>query len=117
MNGKSPADRAAELVSGTKLADVAVRRKLAAGGRDAIEKSDDAMIKLAQLVDQPSRAVRKPTTSKSRSRYDKPTAKSPGAVQSRGENNFPDATFTLRLAFGQVRGYSDQGRTLAPGRL
>ena len=44
MAGKSPEQRAAELVQGTKLADVAVRRKLAEGGLQAIEacgRSDD----------------------------------------------------------------------------
>ena len=33
LAGKSPARAAAELVKGTKLADVAVRKKLAEGGK------------------------------------------------------------------------------------
>ena len=48
MAGKSPNERAAELVGGTKLADVKVRRQLAEGGLSAIEASDDPMIKLAR---------------------------------------------------------------------
>ena len=58
MAGKSPEQRAAELVRGTKLADVAVRRQLADGGIKAIEASEDPMIRLARLVDKPAREVR-----------------------------------------------------------
>ncbi len=49
----SPSGRAAQLISGSKLADVAVRKQLAAEGRSAIEASDDPMIVLARLVDGP----------------------------------------------------------------
>ncbi|HEY5313876.1 MAG TPA: S46 family peptidase, partial [Pirellulales bacterium] len=31
-----------------------------------------------------------------------------------GQNTYPDATFTLRLAFGQVRGYDELGRRMPP---
>ncbi len=58
MAGKSPQQRAAELIGGTKLADVAVRRQLAAGGIAAIEASQDPMIRLARLVDVPARNLR-----------------------------------------------------------
>ena len=54
LDGKSPQDRAAELIRGTKLKDVAVRRELAKGGIAAIRASDDPMIKLALLVDGPA---------------------------------------------------------------
>ena len=47
------------LITGTKLADVAVRKKLADGGQKAIDASNDPMIELARLVDAPARAVRK----------------------------------------------------------
>ena len=59
LQGKSPQARADELVRGTRLKDVAVRKKLAEGGRSAIEGSNDPMILLARLVDPPSREVRK----------------------------------------------------------
>ena len=54
LDGRSPRDRAAELVRGSKLRDVAVRRKLAQGGKAAIEASKDPMIQLALLVDGPA---------------------------------------------------------------
>src|SRR5439155_18494249 len=47
LAGKSPAARAAELIAGTKLIDPAERKKLAAGGKEAVEKSQDPMVRLA----------------------------------------------------------------------
>ena len=31
-----------------------------------------------------------------------------------GDNGYPDATFTLRLAFGQVKSYREDGSVIAP---
>ena len=59
LAGKSPRDRAAELIHGTKLRSVEDRKRLAAGGVKGIEASADPMIQLALLVDPKSRAVRK----------------------------------------------------------
>src|SRR5262249_17778209 len=59
LEGRRPAEAARQLVQGTKLADVEVRRKLAAGGPAAIEASDDPMIKLALAVDAEARRLRK----------------------------------------------------------
>ena len=66
LQGKSPQARADELVRGTRLKDVAVRKKLAKGGRSAIEGSNDPMILLARLIDPPAREVRKNLRRKSR---------------------------------------------------
>ena len=62
LAGKSPRDRATELVHGTKLKDVAVRKQLADGGMKAIDASNDPMVELAKLVDSPARRVRRPRT-------------------------------------------------------
>ena len=95
------AERAAELVSGTKLKDVAVRKKLYEGGKEAIDAANDPMIELARLVDPEARAVRKIIESEveesQRQAYAK-IAKVKFALE--GTNTYPDATFTLRLAFG-----------------
>ncbi len=115
MANMSPAGRAAELINGSKLADVKVRKQLAEGGKSAIEASDDPMIALARLVDPPARKLR--TTYENnveeplRQAYAK-IARSRFAIE--GESTYPDATFTLRLAFGQVKGYTDQGRKMPP---
>ncbi len=58
LAGKSPRERAYELVSGTKVKDVAVRKKLYEGGKAAVDAADDPMIALAKLVDPKARAVR-----------------------------------------------------------
>src|SRR6266851_8030277 len=59
LAGKSPQQRAYELVSGSKLNDVKVRKQLYEGGAKAIDESTDPMIALAKLVDSSARAVRK----------------------------------------------------------
>jgi hypothetical protein len=111
LAGKSPRDRAAELISGSKLKDVALRKKLFEGGKAAVEACDDPMIALAKLIDGDARAVRKFYEEKvdepQRQAYAK-LAKARFAVY--GTGIFPDATFTLRLAFGQVKGYQENGK-------
>ena len=113
MDDMSPAARAAQLISGTQLADVDFRKRLAAGGRSAIESSDDPMIALARTVDPKAREARKLYEDKVeeplRQAYAK-IAKAKFAVE--GTSTYPDATFTLRLAFGQVKGYEEQGKRI-----
>ncbi len=113
LDGKSPRARAAELVGGTKLADVAVRKQLAEGGTAAIDASSDPMIAFAKLVDAPARALRKAYEE----RVDEPLrqgyaklARARFAVYK--DSVYPDATFTLRLAFGEVKGYEEDGRKI-----
>lgn len=115
LDGKSPIDRATELVRGSKLADVEARRKLVDGGRKAVEASDDPMIRLARLVDEPARKVRKEYEEEvdepQRQAYAK-IAKAQFALY--GDKIYPDATFTLRLAFGTVKGYRERGEKIPP---
>jgi hypothetical protein len=115
LAGQSPPVRAAQLIRTTRLGDVALRKRLAAGGRQAVDRSDDPMIRLARLVDGPARAVRKTYEEEveepQRQAYAK-VAKARFALF--GTNVYPDATFTLRLAFGVVKGYRDRGETLPP---
>ena len=59
LNGKTPEARAAELIDGTKLADVEYRKELAKGGREAIAASTDPMIVVARMVDAKAREVEK----------------------------------------------------------
>ncbi|HEX8070423.1 MAG TPA: S46 family peptidase [Pyrinomonadaceae bacterium] len=115
LQGKTPAERAAELVRGTRLADVNYRKELAAGGKAAVDKSDDALIQLARAIDPEARALRKryddDVASVERTAY----AKIAGALfDIEGTQLYPDATFTLRLAYGVVKGYEENGRAVAP---
>jgi hypothetical protein len=110
MAGKSPEQRASELIRGTKLADVALRHKLADGGVKAIEASNDPLIRLARLVDKPARAVREIYEQQ----VEEPQRSAYGKLANArftlfGTETYPDATFTLRLAFGLVKGYRQDG--------
>ena len=115
LDGKSPRDRAAELIRGTRLKNVAVRRELAEGGQAAIAASEDPMIRLALLVDGPARKVRRTMEEQVeeplRQAYAK-IAKARFAVE--GSEAFPDATFTLRLSYGVVKGYDELGKPQPP---
>jgi len=115
LQGEAPQTRADELVRGTKLKDVAYRKQLAKGGRSAIESSKDPMIQLARLVDPPSREVRKTYEEK----VDEPMKQAYAKIATaqfaiQGTGTYPDATFTLRLAFGQVKGYTQDGKAIPP---
>src|SRR5258707_9736122 len=113
LAGKSPRERAAELILGTKLKDVAVRKRLAEGGVQAINESTDPMIQLAKLVDPAGRRVRRTFEQQvdepQRQAYAK-IAKARFAVY--GSTVYPDATFTLRLAFGEAKGYTEAGKKI-----
>jgi hypothetical protein len=115
LNGKSPEARAAELVDGTKLKDPAFRKQLAAGGLKAIEASDDPMIVLARNIDKESREVRKRYEEEvigvERTGYSKIAR---ALFELEGTKLYPDATFTLRLGYGKVTGYMENGQKIAP---
>jgi len=108
LAGKAPRQRAIELIQGTKLTDPELRKKLYEGGEEAIDASDDAMIQLAKLIDADARKVRTiidtQVSEPSRQAYDK-IAQAKFAVE--GTDIYPDATFTLRLSYGSVKGYKE----------
>ncbi len=106
FSGRSPAEVAHQVVAGSKLADVSVRRLLAEGEPATVEKSDDPMIKLALLVDPAARSVRKINEDQVEGIEDASYAQIAKAnFELKGDAVYPDATFTLRLAFGVVSGY------------
>jgi hypothetical protein len=113
LNGKSPEEAAKELISGTKLEDVALRKQLYEGGQAAIDASTDPLIVLMRNVDPQARAVRK--------RFDDEVDavdQRDGGLIARarfaqsGFNQSPDATFTLRLSYGAVKGYMENGKKI-----
>ena len=110
LNGRTPKEVAAALVNGTKLADAGVRRKLVDGGEAAVAASDDAMIALARKLD-PMRRERikwsEDNVSSVLQRAGEQLGKARFAVY--GKTTYPDATFTLRLSYGQVQGYAMNG--------
>jgi peptidase S46-like protein len=115
LAGKSPEERANEIIAGTKLKDVAYRKQVAAGGRKAIEESTDPMIVIARTIDAKAREVRKRYESEvigvERANYAKIAR---ALFDTEGTKLYPDATFTLRLSYGSVQGYKENGKTVAP---
>jgi hypothetical protein len=112
LAGKSPVDRARELVTGTKLKDVAFRKQLYTGGAAAVSAAKDPMIELARLVDGPAREARKVYEAQDENKQQAypEIAKARFAIE--GMGSYPDATFTLRLSYGTVRGYEEGGKQI-----
>ena len=111
----SPAALAARLVAGTHLADPKVRARLWQGGAAAITASDDALIRFVRTTDPDARALR--------TRYEQEVEGPITRAQERlararfkayGDAVYPDATFTLRLTYGSVQGWTYQGQTVTP---
>jgi hypothetical protein len=113
LNGKTPADAAKAMVANTKLDDVAVRKQLYEGGRGAIEASTDPLIVVMRSIDADARAVRKQFDDKIDSvvRRDG-TAIAKARFAQSGFTQPPDATFTLRLSYGAVKGYQENGKAI-----
>jgi hypothetical protein len=115
LDGKSPEARANEMITGTKLEDVEFRKELAKGGKAAIEASNDPMIVVARLIDQKAREVRQryesELTGVERANYAKIAR---ARFVTEGTKLYPDATFTLRLSYGAVEGYMENGKKVPP---
>jgi hypothetical protein len=113
LAGKSPINRATELVTQTKLKDPAVRKQLYDGGASAVSATKDPMIELARLVDGPAREARKTFTAQEEIKQQAYADIAKARFALEGTNTYPDATFTLRLSYGPVRGYEEQGKPVA----
>ncbi len=113
LQGKTPAEAAKQLIMNTKLDDVAVRKQLYEGGQQAIDASPDPLIKVMRALDPDARAARKEYEDKVESvvRRDGATIAKARFAQS-GFTQPPDATFTLRLSYGQVKGYEENGKAI-----
>src|SRR5215472_16332449 len=115
LANESPEELAQRLVAGSRLADPAVRRQLWSGGMEAIIASNDPMIAFVLRTDPLSRAARQV--------WEEEVI---GPVQDAGEriarvryelygpSLYPDATFSLRLSYGKVAGWTDQGQETPP---
>lgn len=114
LTGKAPRERAAELINQTKVRDVAFRKQLYAGGAAAVAAAHDPMIELARLVDTEARALRQVADDQGEVKQQAHAAISRARNALLGTTGYPDATFTLRLAFGTVQGYAEEGREVAP---
>ena len=109
LAGKSPHDRAVELINGTRMRDVAFRKELYEGGADAVLAAHDPMIELARLVDPESRALRKVSEEQSEIKQEAHAAiaRASNELLGTGGRRYPDATGTPRLSFGTVKSYAE----------
>ncbi|MXP13652.1 S46 family peptidase [Altererythrobacter confluentis] len=113
LGKESPEALAQRLVSGTKLADPAVRKALWDGGQSAIEASDDPMIIFARSLDGRQRELQKLINEQTGGPLAAAGAKLADArFGAYGEKLYPDATFTLRISYGKVGGWAERGRNV-----
>ncbi len=115
LGQESPEELAARLVRGTKLKDVDARKALWEGGQDAICTSADPMIELARRVDPDARSIRK----RYEDEVEAPVKKNAELLAKArfdlyGTSIYPDATFTLRINYGQVKGWEENGKVVPP---
>ncbi|HTX51186.1 MAG TPA: S46 family peptidase [Caulobacteraceae bacterium] len=115
LGRESPEGLADRLVGATRLADPAFRKALWDGGQKAIEATDDPMIQFALKIDPAARRIR----TQYEDRVTGPAAKASEAIAKArfavyGDSIYPDGTFTLRLSYGAVKGWTSQGRAVPP---
>jgi hypothetical protein len=113
LQGKTPAEAAKEMIANTKLDDVALRKQLYEGGQAAVDASTDPLIVTLRAIEPAARAVRKQFDDKVDSvvRRDGTIVAKTRFAQS-GFTQPPDATFTLRLSYGAVKGYQENGKAI-----
>jgi hypothetical protein len=114
LDGRSPKEAAMAVVNGTKVQDPAFRKELVEGGEAAVAASTDPMIVLQRKLDPLRREMIKwqeDTVESVAQEAGEKLGKARFAAY--GKTTYPDATFTLRLSYGQVKGYPMNG-TLAP---
>lgn len=111
----SPENLARELATTSRLDDPELRKELWDGGMAAINASNDPMIKFVLKTDAAARAIRKQVEE----RVDGPTARASERIaQARfavyGTSVYPDATFSLRLSYGKIAGWTYQSQVVPP---
>lgn len=112
---RSPREIAEDIVKNTRLADVNERKRLFEGGKKAIETSKDPMILFAALVDREALPLRQNYEDNIESIMIKSSEKIAAAKFAvYGTDTYPDATFTLRISYGQIKGYMENGTSVAP---
>jgi hypothetical protein len=112
---KSPAELAKELVSGTRLDEIAVRAELWDAGWEAIQTSNDPMIQFALSIDAQARELRKRYEDEVEAPSDLAYEKIAKALFSiYGTDVYPDATFTLRVSYGAHVGWNEKGSEVRP---
>lgn len=111
LDGLSPNDRAAAIIGSTRLEDVEYRKQLVKQGK-SINMSQDGMIQLARLVDDQVRKDQAKADELGEIEQQAYAKISKALFATQGTSTYPDATFTLRLAYGPVKGYTENGQAI-----
>jgi hypothetical protein len=115
LSKESPRALAQRLIAETSLDDAAVRIRLWQGGQAAVAASHDPMIEVARAVDGEARAVRKLYEDEVEAPITSATARIMAArFNNHDANLYPDATFTLRLNYGTVQGWTEGSTQVEP---
>lgn len=114
LGGKAPGERAQELVTGTKLADLDYRKKLYAMSASELAQVDDPMLALARAVDADARAGRKLIETQNEIKQQAHARIARVRYAKDGDKVSPDATFTLRMSYGTVKGVTEDGVAVPP---
>jgi Peptidase S46 len=94
------------------LKDVALRKQLYHGGASAVSAAKDPMIELARMIDGPARDARKVYEAQDEIKQQAYAEIAKARFATQGTNSYPDATFTLRLSYGTVRGYEEGSKQI-----
>jgi hypothetical protein len=113
--GKDSPEALSARLAGSKLGDPAVRKALWDGGLQAVMASDDPLIQYVLRIDPEARRilasydnqVAGPSTQAAEK-----IARARFAVY--GDSLYPDATFTLRLSYGKIAGWTYRGTSVGP---
>ncbi len=111
LAGRAPGQAATDLVTNTRVGDVDFRKQLFDGGIEAVNLANDPMIELARLVDDGAREARKVIDAAIETKRAAHADIADVRFAIQGSSIYPDATFTLRLAFGTIAGYSEGGQS------
>ena len=113
LGRESPEALAQRLTAGTKLGDPAFRKALWDGGIAAIEASNDPLIRFVHAIQPVTRATRSEYEAKVQAPTDQASEKLAAArFAVYGTSLYPDATGTLRLTYGRLKGWSQNGRVV-----
>jgi hypothetical protein len=112
LAGQSPVERAAALVAGTRLKDIAFRKQLYAMTPEQMAKVDDPLIALVRAVDGDALAVRRLIEQQNEIKEQAHARIAKVRWAKDGDKLAPDATFTLRLSYGPVKGFTSGGKTV-----
>lgn len=114
LAGKSPNERAAELINGSKLMDVNYRKQLYENP-EALKNSTDSLIVFVKALDPSMRLARNQYRDQLEGVEKESYAEIAKIIFARyGESIYPDATFTLRMSMGKMKGYQEDGKAIEP---